>query len=387
MKRPISTAILLLFLAAMPLSLFVVSNAFGNAAAPFATPATPPVTNAITLQVQSSPDDTSVRLVTKENLYNWTLLRVGASVTEYVNGVRFQGVDIPPGSQIVSAKLILYKGNWHKYLPINLTIQGEANADPRDFANENPLVSERPRTAAQVRWEIQEPPPNLSWFDSPDIKDIIQEIINLPGWQAGNALALIIESAEDNVEDHYLDALSYDFGPDVAPKLEIVYISSTPVPTSTPTVTPTPTITPTPEPGRLAIEQAKALQCNARIADDTRDWGDNVQMYTACRPLWPETGPEAVFRLELPFDNTDVLINIFPERAEQDLDVFLLTSAYPDDCLQGADASLLQEGLDAGVYYVAVDGYNGAADAFTLTTSCRVNFENSIFLPVIRRND
>ncbi|HHB89717.1 MAG TPA: hypothetical protein ENK60_00230 [Anaerolineae bacterium] len=348
---------------------------------------TPPVSNAITLQVQTSTDDTSVRVVTKENLYDWAYLRIGTSETPYINGFRFQNVTIPAGSRIVEARLRLYKGEWHTQYPIQLTIQAEASANAQTFSNEYPLASERARTAARVAWTISQPPPNLSWFESPDITSVVQEVVDQPGWQAGNALVILLASTEENEADHYLDALSYDFRPEFAPQLEIIYVSSTPVPTSTPTVTPTPTITPTPEPGRLAIEQAKPLACNTRVADDTRQWGDNVQVYTGCRPVWAETGPEAVFRLELPFDNTDVLINVYPQHTDEDLDIFLLTSAYPVDCLQGADASLWEPGLDAGVYYVAVDGYDGAADAFTLTASCQVNFENSLYLPVIRRND
>ncbi|HID33698.1 MAG TPA: hypothetical protein EYP25_03855 [Anaerolineae bacterium] len=393
MKRTLSLPLFLVLLAlVIAASWRTAADAASRAYAPQTTPTAPPVTNTITLQVQTSTDDTSVRVLTNENLYNWAYLRIGYSKTPYINGIRFQDVQIPPGSQIVSARLLLYNGSWHKYMPIFLTIQAEANDSPLDFANANPLVSERPRTSARVRWEIEQAPPEMTWFESPEIRDLVQEIINRPGWRAGNALAIILESAEDNQIDHYLDALSYDFGVTSegaipAPKLEIVYFSSTPIPTSTPTLTPTPTITPTPEPGRLAIEQAEELQCNARVHGDTRNWGDNVQLYTACRPVWPETGPEAVYRLELPFDDTDVLINLYSQRPEEDLDVFLLSSAYPEDCLGGADASLLREGLDAGVYYVAVDGYDGAADAFTLMTSCRVHFANSLYLPVIRWKD
>ena len=389
MKRTPFLSILLILLAAS--GSFFVFASLGTADSASAPLGTPPVTNTISLQVAASTDDTSVRVLTQENLYDWAYLRIGYSKTPYINGMRFQNVPIPPGSQIVSARLVIFNGSWHKYLPVYVTIQGEAAATSLDFSNANPLVSERPRTTAQVRWEITQAPPAMSWFESPDIRAIIQEIINQPDWEAGNALTVLLESAEDNELDHYLDALSFDYGHlpsgDIpAPRLEITYVSSTPIPTSTPTITPTPTVTPTPEPGRLAIEHAENLSCNARVAGDTRDWGNNVQVYTACRPVWPETGPEAVYRLDIPFDDTDVLIGIYPRRSTQDLDVFLLSSAYPEDCLQGADASLFQEGLAAGVYYVAVDGYDGAADAFTLTISCQVNFDNSLYLPLIRRS-
>lgn len=363
----------------------LISRAGAGQAAPALTPTATPITNAISLQVKASEDDTSVQLATGENRYDWSYVRIGASETDYVNGIRFQNIDIPPGSRIVQAKLTLYYGEWTRDTPIRVQILADDTDSARSFLDSEPLASERPLTLATVGWEITQSPPNYSWFDSPDITAVIQEIINRPGWQKGNALALIIQNAANNELNHYLDVMSYDFRPDISPKLEIVYETNVPIPTSTPTNTPTPTITPTPEPGRLAIEQAEALNCNARYVGNTQSWDNNVIAYTSCRPAWPETGPEAVYRLELPYDNTDVQLQIFPDDPAQDLDVFLLTSAYPDDCLQGADASLAQPEMGAGIYYVAVDGYNGAAGAFTLVSSCTVHFDYALYLPMMKR--
>ncbi len=353
--------------------------------APAVTPTPTPITNVISLQVKASEDDTSVQLATGENRNDWSYVRVGASETAYVNGIRFQNIDIPQGSRIVQAKLSLYYGEWTRDTPIRVKIQADKTDSARSFANSETLASQRPLTSAAVGWEIAQAPPNYSWFDSPDIAAVIQEIISRPGWQNGNALAIIIQNAANNELNHYLDVMSYDFRPDISPKLEIVYETNVPIPTSTPTRTPTPTVTPTPEPGRLAIEQAVAMDCNARYAGNTQTWDNNVVVYTACRPAWPETGPEAVYRLQIPYDNTDVQLQIFPDDPAQDLDVFLLKSAYPDDCLQGADANLVRAKMDAGVYYVAIDGYNGAAGAYTLVSSCTVNFKHALYLPVMTR--
>jgi len=342
-----------------------------------------PVRNTIVVQVQASDDDTSVQLATGENRNDWVWIRLGASETHYVNGFRFQGVDIPPGSRIIQAKLMVFKSEWQTNFPIEVEIRAEATDSAQSFADSEPLASERPLTAAAVEWEIAAPPPNYEWFDAPDITEMVQEVIDRPGWASGNALAIIIKSVESNPDRHYLDLQSFDFNPAHAPKLEIVYETDVPVPTSTPTLTPTPTITPTPEPGRLAIERAEDITCDARYDGDTMNWDNNVNFYTACRAAWPETGPEAVYRLDLPSDNTDVHLQIFPNDPSQDLDIFLLTGAYPEDCLQGADASLFLSNMNAGVYYVAVDGYNGAAGAFTLVSNCTIHFTHGLYVPMI----
>ncbi len=374
----------ILFLILVFAFLLALPTLFPLAAANTSAPANAtPVRNTIVLQVSQSEDDTSVPLDTNDNRDDWVYIRVGTSLPRYVNGLRFQRVTIPPGSRIVQARLLLFKSEWHTGFPIQLEVRAEASASALSFADSNPLANERPLTAASAEWSIHSPPTNYEWFESPDLTSLVQEVINRQDWQSENALAIIIKSVEDTPERHYLDVQSFDFSPLHAPKLEIVYETDVPVPTSTPTITPSPTITPTPEPGRLAIEQAKDLQCGVRLSGDTRNWDNNVTTYTACRPAWPETGPEAVYRMEIPFDHTEVQVQIFPTDSAQDLDIFLMTGAYPEDCLRGENATLSQSDLDAGVYYVAVDGYNGAAGAYTLTSHCTTHFENSLYLPMM----
>ncbi len=385
MKRLIIPA-LILPLAIMLLSLSTALAARGQSA-PAATATSTPITNAIALQVQASDDDTSVRLGSGENRNDWVWIRLGTSAnkTRYVNGFRFTNLAIPPGARIIQAKLVLYKSEWHTDFPIKLDVRAEATDSAQSFSDANPLASERILTVASTKWNIAAPPPNYAWFESPELVEVVQEVVSRPGWQSHNDLAIIITSEVENPSRHYLDLQSYDFDPSRAPRLEIVYETNVAIPTSTPTVTPTPIATPTPEPGRLAIEQAQALSCNARLSGDTGAWDNNVIAYTACKPAWPETGPEAVYRLDLPYDDADLHLQAFSSDPAQDLDLFLLTSARPDDCLQGADASLLQKHLSAGTYYIAVDGYEGASGAFTLISHCDVHFGNGLFLPVIWR--
>ena len=381
----ISTSVLILVLAV--LAAFSGMNVMAVAQTASPTPTTTPVTNNITLQIAAWDDDTSVPLDTNDNRNDWVFIRIGTSATSdvrYVDGLRFQNVSIPPDAHIVEARLVLRYTGWKRGLPVHVKIQAENTDSARSFANSNPLASQRPLTAASVDWTITEEPTE-PWFQSPDIAEVVQMVINRPDWQSGNALAIYIRSTEETEVNHYLDARSYDLQPDTAPKLEIVYETHEPVPTSTPTLTPTPTQTPTPQPGRLAIDKALPLPCNTRVSGDTQAWDNNVDSYTACHPEWPETGPEAVYRIELPYDNTDVHIQVFPEDSAQDLDIFLLAEADPATCLGAEDASLLRTGLDAGRYFVAIDGYDGAAGAFTLINTCTVHFPLALYLPVMLR--
>ncbi len=371
MSRSLLFAILLF--AGIPLFILASSLAGPALAHPQVTPT---AVHTLDLRVQASADDTSVRLLTQENLEDWVFLRLGSSETGYVNGLRFQAVGIPRGARILEAHLRLYKGSWHKAFPVRLIIQGEATGDAQDFRDAHPLASQRPRTGALVAWTLDSPPANLDWFESPDMAPVIQEIVNRPDWASDHALNVFLAAASGNELNHYLDVMSYDWAPQFAPTLMIRFEDSGVQPTATPTSTPTAT----PEPGRLAVEQALDLACNTQMQGDTRPWRNNVTLYHACQPYWHETGPEAVYRIYIPQDDTDLTVQLYPQVGE-DLDLFLLTGAYPDDCLKGADASLTMPQLRAGTYYLAVDGYEGAAGTFALTTSCQVHLGSSLYLP------
>ena len=127
---------------------------------------------------------------------------------------------------------------------------------------------------------------------------------------------------------------------------------------------PTPTPTPTPIP-RLDIDSAEFAYCGGIIQADTRAGKNNVWRY-ACEPSWDESGPELAYRIELGRSQplTATLLT-----ATADLDLFLLPSAYPETCLAAGDNYLTYQ-VQPGVYFLAVDGYQGAAGPFTLRLEC-----------------
>ncbi|MCX7853090.1 MAG: DNRLRE domain-containing protein [Caldilineales bacterium] len=157
-------------------------------------------------------------------------------------------------------------------------------------------------------------------------------------------------------------------------------VTTTPTPGATPTFTPTPTLfpTPTPTPAVLAVDMAVPLMCGQTLADDTRNWSARVNRY-ACRRDWPETGPEAIFRLELA-ETADLSAQL-SHGAGFDLDLFLLTDASPQSCLAGEDSSLRLPRLAAGEYYLVVDGYQGSAGPFWLQLGCHFRLPYEYYLP------
>lgn len=167
--------------------------------------------------------------------------------------------------------------------------------------------------------------------------------------------------------------------------------TGTPTATATETLTPTPSVTatptmsspsptPSPTPPTLAIELAVPAFCGQSYAGDTSSWPARANRYS-CRSGWPETGPEAIYAVTLA-ETSDLTAQISYDGAVADLDLFLLTDANPDSCLAGEDAAMNLDGVEAGSYYLVVDGYQGAAAPYSLHLACSavVVFHN--YLPL-----
>jgi hypothetical protein len=162
-------------------------------------------------------------------------------------GLRFNGVTIPQGANILSAYL-QFKVDEIQSEATSLTISGQATDNAPTFAGTSRNVSLRPRTTAAAAWSpvpwsvVGEAGPNEQ---SPDLTAVIQEIVNRTGWASGNSLAIIVTGTGHRT------AVSFDGLAAGAPLLHIDYDlgavtpTNTPPPTQTPTSTATPTRTPT----------------------------------------------------------------------------------------------------------------------------------------------
>jgi hypothetical protein len=77
---------------------------------------------------------------------------------------------------------------------VSLQFLGERSADAATFS-ETDRPSDRPITAALVPWAI--PAVNAWTFNqrrrTPAVTAIVQELVNLPGWASGNAMAIIVQ--------------------------------------------------------------------------------------------------------------------------------------------------------------------------------------------------
>ncbi|MCB0581040.1 MAG: metallophosphoesterase, partial [Phaeodactylibacter sp.] len=127
-------------------------------------------------------------------------------VGDQIIGLRFTGLNIPPGAAITEARIRFTADENVNDNPCSLTIYGQASDNAAAFTTATRNVSSRLRTSASALWQ----PAN--WLavgdagtaqQTVDIAPVIQEIINRPGYSAGSAIALIIEGVGRRTAESY----------------------------------------------------------------------------------------------------------------------------------------------------------------------------------------
>lgn len=145
------------------------------------------ITSTVTAQVFATADDV------EETISNGSLSLNGSSFdmqSSQINGLRFPDVAIAQGSTIIEASLTFVARSVDTGSS-TLVFRAEAEDDAPAFASRENDVSDRDTTSASVSWSA----PDFDIVGQPhttvDLKSIIQEVIDRPGWETSNALAII----------------------------------------------------------------------------------------------------------------------------------------------------------------------------------------------------
>jgi hypothetical protein len=134
-------------------------------------------------------------------------------------GMRFRNVNVPKGKTITNA-YIQFTVDETNSGTTNLTIKGQAADNPGIFTSTAYNVSSRAKTAASVSWSP------AAWTTvgaagtaqrTPDLKNIVQEIVNRAGWAQNNSMVFIITGTGERTAEAYEGSASK------APQLVITY--------------------------------------------------------------------------------------------------------------------------------------------------------------------
>jgi hypothetical protein len=142
-------------------------------------------------------------------------------------GLRFTNITIPQGATITKAYIQFTADGTDNEATV-LKLEGEAVDNSAQFTSADMNVSSRPRTTAFADWTVE------PWAivqergapqQTPDMKAVIQEIINRSGWTSGNAIGVIISGTGKRKAESFEGATSGDLNhaANQAPTLVVEY--------------------------------------------------------------------------------------------------------------------------------------------------------------------
>ena len=146
-----------------------------------------------------------------------------AEKTRQTVGIRFQDIPIERGSKVLDARLVFTSRN-SRESGTSIVIYGEASDDAAPFTAKERDLTLRAETTASVTWNSSSPDAPLdAWrmnesHETPNLKAIVQEVVNRAGWEPRNSLSFIIKGGNGQRK-----AYSFDDSPAQAPVLRITY--------------------------------------------------------------------------------------------------------------------------------------------------------------------
>jgi Tfp pilus assembly protein PilV len=135
------------------------------------------------------------------------------------NAMYFTNVAVPQGSEIETANIDFFASESNSVFTA-LTIFGEDTGSPAGFTTALYDISGRTKTQAVVPWVDVPAWQSGQSYQTPDIRRVIQEIVDRPDWVSGSDIVILIHS--DNMYGER-NAVAYDDNPVLAPKLSIEY--------------------------------------------------------------------------------------------------------------------------------------------------------------------
>lgn len=183
----------------------------------------PNQTITVTSRVSDSHDDAEEHLGSGSVALTSTDLELGAEGggggLQRV-GMRFTNLAIPAGATITNAYLEFEVDEVDDEVT-NLIIFGESAVNPAPFSDQMNDLTNRPITSSSVPWNNI---PNWTEVNnkeqSPNIADILQEIVNLPEWTSGSGIVLLVEGTGERTAE------SYDGESQNAPLLVVTYVTN-----------------------------------------------------------------------------------------------------------------------------------------------------------------
>lgn len=224
-------------------------------------------------QVSELNDDMEQFLSSGQMTPTGTRLSMGAAngTSSQLVSFRFQDLDIPSGATITNAELE-FIADTSDYGNSNLTFYGHDVGDAPSIGTGSNYLSNLPRTSAEVDWQP------TSWvnggtYQTPDIKSLVQEIVNRDDWCGQQSMAFIVEGTGERAAKAYTTN-----NPSSAPILRISYDSES-------------------IPADKGCTRKSALTQISSSSDDAYEKSSNSQIVTGGRLKIPQSNSYASNRV------------------------------------------------------------------------------------------
>jgi hypothetical protein len=179
-------------------------------------------TTTVSYQISAGADDGFAWSATEQDISS-SYLMIGDDRTYttsyYLSAMRFADVDIPRNATIIDVRLKISSIDQEYRGRVYGVIEGEAADDTANFSARN--IADANKTAAGIDWDHTTNWTANTYYTSPDVSTVIQEIINRPGWNFSNSLALLYSTRADSGKRRMFG--SFETGAGFAATLEITY--------------------------------------------------------------------------------------------------------------------------------------------------------------------
>jgi type IV pilus assembly protein PilY1 len=128
------------------------------------------------------------------NYTNNSIMRMGTNTI----GLRFEGINLPQGSEIEQAKITLRAESDDTTGSSTHTITGELSTNADEFDQTQFAIRDRAKTGATVNWAIPATINDNQYFDTADISLVVQEIVAQETWQKDSPMVLFISNSSKN---------------------------------------------------------------------------------------------------------------------------------------------------------------------------------------------
>ena len=139
----------------------------------------------------------------------------------------FENVSIPPGSIVTNCKIRL---NQTYYVESSVPVLAKIyfNAADNAIAPTTPDEYFALSKTTGLDWDIQEEWLDGNWYETIELKDVLQEVIDRPGWASGNNIMALIEDDGSSI-GKFRTPKSEDDGTDI-PELVVTWEEAGTVP-------------------------------------------------------------------------------------------------------------------------------------------------------------